>query len=360
MKQNAESRSPEIGLDHAIAAETRLSYGDPDTGLLVIRGRRIEELAGVHPYETVVGLLWEELLPGPITTDRLGTARAAAFGRFRPLAGSLGDLRPVEAQRFLLSSIPEAQADPLLVAAAAGVATAIALRVAAGSEPIPPDTRLGHAADLLRMISGRVPETAESAALDAYLVAMVDHGVSASTLAARVAASTGAGLMAGVLAALSTLQGPLHGGAPGLVLDMFDDIGTTERAQAWVEAMLDRRERLMGFGSRAYRIRDPRADILKTALLRLPHPRRRRVAFAEAVEDAALRAVAARKPDRILQTNVEFYAAPLLEALGLPRSGFTPIFAAARCAGWVAHVREQEQVGRMLRPDYRYVGPQPL
>lgn len=214
------------------------------------------------------------------------------------------------------------------------------------------------------MIHGATAGDAETRALDRYLVAMVDHGVNASTFTARVVASTGGGRSAAAVAALGALEGPLHGGAPGLVLDMLDVIGEADRAEGWVGAALVRGERLMGFGSRAYRIREPRADIMKDGLLalqrsgasRMPEGR---LAFAEAVERTVPSVMASRRPDRTLHTNVEFYAALLLEAFGVPRAGFTPLFAASRAAGWTAHVREQERTGRMLRPTSRYVGPPP-
>jgi citrate synthase len=161
---------------------------------------------------------------------------------------------------------------------------------------------------------------------------------------------------------MSALKGPLHGGAPGPVLDMLDAIGTPEHAEPWLEAALDRGERLMGFGHRIYRVRDPRADALKAALRRLARAGQvdaGRVRLAEAVEAAALAILKRRKPNRPLDTNVEFYTALLLEALGFPRDAFTAIFAAGRSGGWIAHAREQATTGRLLRPQSVYIGPRP-
>jgi citrate synthase len=158
------------------------------------------------------------------------------------------------------------------------------------------------------------------------------------------------------------LKGPLHGGAPGPVIEMLDAIGAPANARAWLEAALDRGDRLMGFGHRVYRVRDPRADALKRAVRALGEGSNvlpGRLAFAEAVEDAALQILKARKPDRSLQTNVEFYTALLLEALAFPPDAFTCVFAMGRVAGWIAHAREQLAGGRLIRPQSRYIGPVP-
>ena len=213
------------------------------------------------------------------------------------------------------------------------------------------------------MLRGAPATAAEAAALDAYLVTVCDHGLNASTFAARVVASTRAGLTSAILAGISALKGPLHGGAPGPVIDMLDSIGEPENAKAWLEAALDRGDRLMGFGHRVYRVRDPRADALKRAVKALGEGSNvlpGRLTFAEAVEQAALDILKVRKPNRSLQTNVELYTALLLEALAFPPSTFTCVFAMGRVSGWVAHAREQLAGGRLIRPQSRYVGPAPL
>jgi citrate synthase len=184
-----------------------------------------------------------------------------------------------------------------------------------------------------------------------------DHGLNASTFAARVVASAQAGLTSSVLAALGALKGPLHGGAPGPVLDMIDAVGSPAQATRVLSEMLDRGERLPGFGHRIYRVRDPRADALKAALGRLE--RTERLDLALAVEAAALQLLKARKPDRPLETNVEFFTALLLDALGFPRDAFTAVFAMGRTGGWIAHAREQAGSGRLIRPKSIYVGPRP-
>jgi citrate synthase len=181
--------------------------------------------------------------------------------------------------------------------------------------------------------------------------------MNASTFTARVIASTRAGVVASVVGALCALKGPLHGGAPGPVLDMLDGIGAAENIGPWLQRALAEGDRLMGFGHRIYRVRDPRADVLKGVVARLRTGGDARLAFAEQVEREALAALAAHKPDRKLDTNVEFYTALLLEALGLPREAFTAVFAMGRVAGWTAHVYEQLKEGRLMRPQSVYVGP---
>ena len=356
------------GLDNVVVADTTLSDVDGVNGRLIIRGFELDQLAGRVDFEAAARLLWQELfgaLPGPDEFRAgLGQARTRVFEAMGDVSGTVTRLDPVEAVRALLARLPDG--DDLETAfhllAAPAVFTGAVVRIARGLEPTPPDPGLGHAADLLRMVRGAPVLPAEAAALDAYLVTIIDHGMNASTFAARVTASTRAGLTSAALAGLSALKGPLHGGAPGPVIGMLDAIGRADRARAWLEAEMDRGERLMGFGHRIYRVRDPRADALKRALglLAAAAPSLPgRLALAEAVEAAALEILKRRKPDRPLQTNVEFYTAVLLEALGFPADAFTCVFAAGRMAGWIAHAREQTASGRLIRPASRYVGPVP-
>lgn len=350
------------GLDNVIAANTVLSHVDGEAGRLIIRGRNLENLAGHTSFEDAVALLWQDYAPTtPDLAARIGAARVRAHVRFTPLRPHLKGLTATEAMRFLLSSIPDStrEDEPVEVLAAAGVAAPFAMRTVADAHPVPPDASLSHAADVLRMIRGTAGDAEEIRAFETYLVTVIDHGLNASTFAARVVASTAAGLPSSIVAALCALKGPLHGGAPGPVLDMLDGIGTADNADAWIADALKRGERLMGFGHRVYRVRDPRANVLKATVAKLKG-RANRIALAEAAEAAALRALRDFRSERRLDTNVEFYTALLLEALAIPREGFTPVFALARTAGWIAHVREQEITGRLIRPQSRYVGTWPV
>lgn len=335
---------------------------DGRAGRLVIRGRSLDELAGRTRFEALVALLFDGLyedLPADFPAA-LGAARAQVFAEVQALDTGLLDRSPIEAMRALTARLADGDdaATALRLIAAPAVFTAAVVRAQAGEAPVAPDPTLGHAQDILRMLRGAPASRAEADALDTYLVTVSDHGLNASTFAARVVASTRAGLTSAVLAGIGALKGPLHGGAPGPVIEMLDAIGTPADARAWIEAALDRGDRLMGFGHRIYRVRDPRADALKAAV-RWLDARQGRLEFAEAVEAAALAILRERKPDRPLDTNVEFYTALLLEALAFPPAAFTCVFAMGRVAGWIAHAREQLAGGRISRPQSVYVGPRP-
>jgi citrate synthase len=348
------------GLDDVIAADTVLSHVDGEAGRLIVSGFDLEDLVERFGFEDATGLLWRAFHDGRNLRTETGLARLEAHRLFAAMSAPWARMTTVEAMRCLLSGIADGVRDrePVLMLAAAGTAAAHACRLVSGQPVIEPDPARSHAEDVLRMLRGRDGDPAEVRAFETYLVTVIDHGFNASTFAARVVASTAAGLPSAVLAGLCALKGPLHGGAPGPVLDMFDEIGEPSRADAWISAALQRGERLMGFGHRVYRVRDPRANVLKAVVQKLKG-RENRIAFAEQVEAAALRALKGFKSERRLDTNVEFYTALLLEALDIPRAAFTPVFATGRTAGWIAHVREQEATGRLIRPQSRYVGPMP-
>ncbi|HYM32360.1 MAG TPA: citrate synthase/methylcitrate synthase [Candidatus Cybelea sp.] len=350
------------GLEDVVAAETVLSEVDGDHGRLVVRGHTLAELTRNFGFEGTAALLWDDFVAVPC--DRasvaagLGAARIAASAHVPKLIAASRGLTPVEALRVGLGMLSDADPTPhhLLVTGAMPVFLAGILRAGEGKAPVAPDARLGHAADFLRMLKGTQPGAQESAALDAYLTTVAEHGMNASTFTARIVASTRAGTISAVLAALCALKGPLHGGAPGPVLDMLDEIGTAERAKPWFVEAMARGERLMGFGHRVYKVRDPRADVLKAVVLGMPRTGNR-IVFAELVEREALAALHRLKPGRPLETNVEFYTALLLDAIGLPRAAFTAVFAVGRVAGWCAHIMEQERLDRLMRPQSVYVGP---
>ena len=351
-------------LEGVVVAETVLSEVDGDQGRLVIRGHLVEEIAGKWGFESVVGSLWKGFVPGEPTEEwvkqALGEARTFAWQRMLPLLSAMGNLEPVEALRLMLSALSDSDTIPhhVLVTGAMPVFVAGIRRYQSGLAPLPPDPTHGQSEDLLHMIHGEQPSSERVRALDTYLVTVSDQAPNASTFAARVIASTRAGIISSVIGGLCALKGPLHGGAPGPVLEMLDAIGTVENAEPWLRAALDRGERLMGFGHRIYRVRDPRADVLKLAVSLL-RTQRNRIRFAEQVETIAVQLLVERKPDRKLDTNVEFYTAILLEALGFHRSLFTPLFACGRVAGWTAHAMEQAQTNRLMRPASQYVGPPP-
>ncbi|GHA36122.1 citrate synthase/methylcitrate synthase [Devosia pacifica] len=354
-----------IGLDDVIAAETRLSEVDGAAGKLTIASYPLEILSQQFSFEQVCAMLLQVGYAQELDTTTIGFKMAAARPRVARyidhIDQQLARHSVVDAMRAAIAYIPDA--DDVTTALDLAVAPAVflpaAIRLSADQAAIPPDASLSHAADMYRMLHGEMPSAAQEKALDTYLLTVSDHGLNASTFAARVVASTGAGLTSSVLAALGALKGPLHGGAPGPVLDMLDAVRSPENAQEWLSAALARGERLMGFGHRIYRVRDPRADALSAALSTLQAAGdidQARSAVATAVEREALALLKQHKPDRPLHTNVEFFTALLLEALGFPRSAFTGVFAAGRTVGWVAHAREQALHGRLIRPQSHYVG----
>jgi citrate synthase len=348
------------GLEGVSVADTELSLVDGERGELVLRGHRVDDLAGRVPFEDAVGLFFDGRLPDAGRREELRVAlergRAEAYERLP--RGPLELKDGMEALRGAVGGLDDAgPAGRFRLVGAVAVAAAAWARRAAGRGPLPPTPGLRHAEDFLAMVRGTAPPPEEAAAADAYLVTVIDHGMNASTFAARVVASTGSDDVSAVTAAIAALKGPLHGGAPGPVLDMLDAVGRADRARAWVGGELAAGRRIMGMGHRVYRVRDPRAAVLEKAITRLAASER--LALARAVEREAEALLAARHPDRPLKANVEFYTAVLLEAIGLPRGVFTPTFATARVVGWLAHVDEQRRTGRLIRPAANYVGPMP-
>jgi citrate synthase len=352
------------GLEGVVAASTSLSHVDGEQGRLILRGYDLDELAGAYSFEWAAALFWEGLAPEPVSEElvrrHLGEGRAIAWKRASSLVETTKAMTPVEGLRLLLSSLADAEPFPhyLLTTSAMAVFTAAIPRARAGQTPIEPDPERPHVEDFLRMLMGGAPSREHVEALETYLVTVIDHGLNASTFAARVIASTQAGTISAVVGALCALKGPLHGGAPGPVLDTLDEIGTPDRAEPYLREKVLAGDRLMGFGHRVYRVRDPRADVLKKAVIQL-RDGTNRIRFAAHVEQTALRVLAELKPGRRLDTNVEFYTALLLDAIGLPRDSFTPVFAMGRVVGWTAHILEQEKTGRLIRPQSRYIGPMP-
>ena len=232
-------------------------------------------------------------------------------------------------------------------------------RLLGAHDPIAPNPDLGHAANFLYMLSGHVPTDQRVRGLETYLNTVVDHGLNASTFTARVIASTGSDLISAITGAIGALKGPLHGGAPGPALDMVFEIGEAGRAEGVLRRKIESGEKLMGFGHRVYKVRDPRADVLAAAAQRMFTHGGDLALYTLAldVEQTALRLLEEYKPGRNLQTNVEFYTALLLHGLDLEVPLFTPTFAISRVAGWIAHCFEQRRANRLIRPQSVYRGP---
>jgi citrate synthase len=232
-------------------------------------------------------------------------------------------------------------------------------RLRHGQAPITPRPDLSHSANYLYMLTGNEADAAAVRGLETYLNTIIDHGLNASTFAARVIIATQSDMTSALVGAIGALKGPLHGGAPGPALEMVFEIGKAEAAEPYLRAKLERGERLMGFGHRIYKVRDPRAEVLGRAAdaMFAEGERRRLYELAKFVEQKSLALLEEYKPGRNLQTNVEFYTALLLHGLGLETELFTPTFAMGRAAGWIAHSREQLATGRIIRPQSRYVGP---
>jgi len=355
-------QDPTAGLDGVVAASTRLSSVDGQNGVLILHGRKIEDLAGQAPFEQAVAHLWQDVEPvdARTLTNSLGEARIAAFALVPLLESAADTLSVFERMQLGLTALQPKQGVPEAVSiiGALSVFLAASHRISTGQRTLAPDSTLSTSADILRMLTGETAVTAHAGALDRYLVTILDHGLNASTFTARVIGSTQASMKQAVLGAMGALSGPLHGGAPGPVLDMIDAIGEPGNAEGWIRQALARKERLMGFGHRIYRTRDPRADVLKEGLRKLSRDNPK-VQLAENIETAALAALKTAKPDRPLDTNVEFYTAVLLDAIGIDRTLFTPLFATGRAAGWCAHVIEQQNTGKLIRPASQYIGPMP-
>lgn len=356
------------GLEGVVAAQTRLSSVDGDRGELLIGGFPVGELAPRASFEEVVHLLWHGDLPAEAELRAL-QRQLAGLRRVPPAtldllrAAAAARLHPMEALRMAVGSLSlagsgDAQGDAALLVAQVPVVVAAYARLLEGKEPVEPDPDLSHAASYLHLLSGRVPSPQAVRALETYLNTAADHGLNASTFAARVIVSTESDLVSAVTGAIGALKGPLHGGAPGPALDMVFEIGSPERAEPELRARLERGERLMGFGHRIYKVRDPRAEVLADTVAPLYGANGKREVYDLAlhVERLAVRLLEEYKPGRRLQTNVEFYTALVLHGLDLSPALFTPTFAVARVAGWTAHCLEQLRSNRIFRPQSVYTG----
>lgn len=354
------------GLKGLIVAETSIGEVRGAEGYYHYRGRSALELAASESFEAVWGLLigadpaelggsHRQLDPDTATAildigrraPDLGAAVRAGVG----LLGAARTFRP-----STVADAEERKRDAIEVASALPTIVALVWAAREGHDEPSPDPALGHVEDYLRMITGSSPSVEAVSALQSYLIATLDHGFNASTFTARVITSTGADVAAAVVGGLDALSGPLHGGAPSFVLDMLDEIGDPANAAAWVQQALAGGDKVMGFGHAVYEDVDPRSALLQGIAARIGGPR---VEQAAAVETVILEALRAAKPNATIATNVEFWAAVVLEACAIPRQLFTPTFAVSRVVGWTAHILEQATANKIMRPSSRYVGAQP-
>jgi citrate synthase len=352
------------GLEGVVAATTAISDVDGERGELTIAGFPVEELASQATFEETTWLLWHGALPSLPELrefrDALSAARelpAPTLALVREAAARRIDA--MDALRMAVGTLSLVSDDPVGIVARIPTIVAAHARLAHGREPIGPRADLGHAANFLYMLTGETPDAEGVRGLETYLNTVVDHGLNASTFTVRVITSTGSDLVSAVVGGIGALKGPLHGGAPGPALDMVFEIGEASRAEAFLRRKLAAGEKLMGFGHRVYKVRDPRADVLAIAAERLFTRAGDMVLYtlARAVEAEALRLLEEYKPGRRLQTNVEFYTALLLHGLGFETSLFTPTFAIGRVSGWIAHALEQRRANRIIRPQSEYTGP---
>ncbi len=368
------------GLDGVVAAQTRMSHVDGQNGVLIIGGYELKELAGKVTFEEAAHLLWKGRLPSP--EEKAELTAAIASQRALPdvtmnivREAAKKGAPPIDTLRMACATLsldlqnpnaitPEADFEnaKLLVAKFPTIVAAHT-RIQAGQEPIAPRSDLSLAANFLYMVFGKEPDPIAAKALDTYWVTVIDHGMNASTFTGRVIASTRSDMVSAVTGAIGAMKGPLHGGAPGPVLDMLLDIKTVENAEPWVRNELAAGRRIMGFGHRVYKVRDPRAEVLSAvaeemggAVLNDKHL----FDLAREVERTVLRVLDDVKPGRNLKTNVEFYTALVLQSLGLKPASFVALFACGRCAGWAAHVIEQHAEDHLIRPMSEYVGPRGL
>jgi citrate synthase len=346
------------GLEGVVAFETEIAEPDRDGGALRYRGIDIEELVGIVPFEKVWGVLVDEStepglppaedyaardLTGRTPSDlQAVTARLAAEWGLRQLIDASDEEAKEDLRRLSATMISVCAQSARL---ADGHADRVDTEVVAAGETT---------AERFLLEWRGVADPAHARAIDTYWICTAEHGLNASTFTARIVASTGADCAAALSSAVGALSGPLHGGAPARVLPMLDGAAAAPSVDRYVKDVLDRGERLMGFGHRVYRAEDPRARLLRRTAKELGSPR---FEVAEELEQAALAELHARKPDRVLATNVEFWSAVVLDVADVPPQLAPAMFACSRTAGWSAHILEQKRLGRLVRPSARYVGP---
>ena len=356
------------GLEGVVAAETAVSEVDGANGRLIYRGGYlIEDIVPVASYEETAYLLWHGELPNEMELDALRQQMAAGRKLNQSARGTLmaidAAIDPMDVLRTVVSAqgATKALTKPSLDEAVAMTAVfptivGAAYRRRHGKDPVEPRDDLGHAANLLWMMEGTEPDSAKAHLVDTYFVLLADHGLNASTFAARVVASTGSDLTSCVVGAIAALKGPAHGGATFAARSMLDKIGSAENAEKWLTEAHARHERFSGFGHRVYRTYDPRAKILRE-MAKTASPDLYKTAAR--TEEVALKILHDAHPDRPNATNVDFWASVVLTGAGIPKEMFTTLFATSRVAGWTAHVLESLTDLRLIRPASRWIGPQP-
>jgi len=365
------------GLEGVVVAETTIGDVRGLEGFYHYRQYNAIDLAESRSIEDVWYLLFEGALPDRkqraafddevrLLREIPAEVKAALpeIARAAPGAPPLDLLRTTVSllgasqgfQPSLDISAAELRAQALRVCAAVPSLLCALYRLQHGQPVIDPHPDLGHAANYLYMMQGEAPTPEHARGVEQYMIATIDHGFNASTFTARVITSTGADLAAAVVGGIGALSGPLHGGAPSRALDTIDAIGTVDKADAYLRDVVERGDRLMGFGHRVYKTDDPRNVMLRSVAERLQAPK---VDVAKYVEQRAVEILAELKPDRKLYANVEFYAGVVMDACGVPREMFTPTFASSRVIGWTVHVLEQAADNRLIRPSAQYVGPPP-
>jgi citrate synthase len=358
----------EKGLREVVAADTRISDIDGQLGRLWYVGYDIADLAEHATYEETVYLLHHLDLPSRDQLDELNEFLIEDRELSPFLASLMRELAqqtsPMSMLRTSISAAsaydpdgwdesPEAQLRKAIrLVAKTPTLLAYYHRLRTGQEIIPPNPKLPHTANFLWMLLGEEPAPEDADALDATFVLYADHTMNASTFTARIIASTLADMFSSITGAVAALKGPLHGGANEEAMKMLEEVETPDRAEAYVRDRLERHEKIMGFGHAVYRVMDPRATVLKR-LSRDMGERHGDLRWYE-ISDAIERTVMDQKE---LNPNVDFYAASVYHLLGIPTDLMTPIFAAARMAGWTAHVREQYADNKVIRPASEYVGP---
>ncbi len=356
MADDASAVEVHEGLEGVIAFRTEIAEPDKEGSALRYRGVDIEEIVGRVPFENVWGLLIDGAYqPGLPPAEpyniptHTGDVRADVQAAVAMLAPTLGMRQTYD--------ITEEQARLDLSRVAVMVLSYAAQAARGLGLPIVPQREVDQGNSLAERFLIRwkgEPDPKHVKAIDAYWSSAAEHGMNASTFTARVITSTGADVAAAFSGAIGAMSGPLHGGAPARVLTMIEEVEKSGDADAYVKGLLDNGERLMGFGHRVYRAEDPRARVLRRTARELDAPR---YEVAEALEKAALAELRARRPDRVLETNVEFWAAIVLDFAEVPAKMFTSMFTCARTGGWSAHILEQKKTGRLIRPSAIYTGP---